>query len=198
MIAYLSGKITFKSPTHIFLETGGIGYMVKISLNTYERVQHLDDCRLHTSLVVKSENQSVSGFDLYGFYEETEKDLFEKLISVSGVGAATARMMLSTFKPEEIKNAILSENEAMIQSIKGIGPKSAKRIILELKDKVGKLSADSILLPTPNNTMKEEALFALLALGFNKQAAEKVLVKLQSSSTNWTVEGLIKEALKML
>ena len=198
MIAYLSGKITFKSPTHIFLETGGIGYMVKISLNTYERVQHLDDCRLHTSLVVKSENQSVSGFDLYGFYEETEKDLFEKLISVSGVGAATARMMLSTFKPEEIKNAILSENEAMIQSIKGIGPKSAKRIILELKDKVGKLSADSILLPTPNNTMKEEALFALLALGFNKQAADKVLVKLQSSSTNWTVEGLIKEALKML
>jgi Holliday junction DNA helicase RuvA len=198
MIAYLSGKITFKSPTHIFLETGGIGYMVKISLNTYERVQHLDDCRLHTSLVVKNENQSVSGFDLYGFYEETEKDLFEKLISVSGVGAATARMMLSTFKPEEIKNAILSENEAMIQSIKGIGPKSAKRIILELKDKVGKLSADAILLPTPNNTMKEEALFALLALGFNKQAAEKVLVKLQSSSTNWTVEGLIKEALKML
>ncbi|HRG88079.1 MAG TPA: Holliday junction branch migration protein RuvA [Chitinophagales bacterium] len=198
MIAYLSGKITFKSPTHIFLETGGIGYMVKISLNTYERVQHLDDCRLHTSLVVKSENQSVSGFDLYGFYEETEKDLFEKLISVSGVGAATARMMLSTFKPEEIKNAILSENEAMIQSIKGIGPKSAKRIILELKDKVGKLSADSILLPTPNNTMKEEALFALLALGFNKQAADKVLVKLQSSSINWTVEGLIKEALKML
>lgn len=198
MIAYLSGKITFKSPTHIFLETGGIGYMVKISLNTYERVQHLDDCRLHTSLVVKSENQSVSGFDLYGFYEETEKDLFEKLISVSGVGAATARMMLSTFKPDEIKNAILSENEAMIQSIKGIGPKSAKRIILELKDKVGKLSADSILLPTPNNTMKEEALFALLALGFNKQAADKVLVKLQSSSTNWTVEGLIKEALKML
>jgi Holliday junction DNA helicase RuvA len=198
MIAYLSGKITFKSPTHIFLETGGIGYMVKISLNTYERVQHLDDCRLHTSLVVKNENQSVSGFDLYGFYEDTEKDLFEKLISVSGVGAATARMMLSTFKPEEIKNAILSENEAMIQSIKGIGPKSAKRIILELKDKVGKLSADAILLPTPNNTMKEEALFALIALGFNKQAADKVLVKLQNSSSSWTVEGLIKEALKML
>ena len=198
MIAYLSGKITFKSPTHIFVETGGIGYMVKISLNTYERVQHLDDCRLHTSLVVKNENQSVSGFDLYGFYEDTEKDLFEKLISVSGVGAATARMMLSTFKPEEIKNAILSENEAMIQSIKGIGPKSAKRIILELKDKVGKLSADAILLPTPNNTMKEEALFALIALGFNKQAADKVLVKLQNSSSSWTVEGLIKEALKML
>lgn len=172
--------------------------MVKISLHTFERVQHLDTCRLHTSLVVKIENQSVSGFDLYGFFDETEKDLFEKLISVSGVGASTARMMLSSFKPDEIKAAILSENEAMIQSIKGIGPKSAKRIILELKDKIGKMSADALLISTPNNTMKEEALFALLALGFNKQAAEKVVVKLQSSNSNWTVEGLIKEALKML
>jgi Holliday junction DNA helicase RuvA len=180
------------------METGGIGYMVKISLNTFEPIQHLESVRLHTSLIVKSENQSVSGFDLYGFFEESEKDLFEKLISVSGVGAATARMMLSTFKPDEIKNAILSENEAMIQSIKGIGPKSAKRIILELKDKVGKMTGEATLIATPNNTMKEEALFALLALGFNKQAAEKVLARLQSSNSNWTVEGLIKEALKML
>ena len=127
-----------------------------------------------------------------------EKDLFEKLISVSGVGAATARMMLSSFKPDEIKNAILIENEVMIQSIKGIGPKSAKRIILELKDKVGKISGDSILMSTPNNTMKEEALSALLALGFNKQAADKVLEKLQGNSNSWSVEGLIKEALKQL
>ena len=198
MIAYLNGKITFKSPTHIFLEAGGMGYMVKISLNTFEKIQHLESCRLQTSLIVKNENQSVSGFDLYGFYEESEKDLFEKLISVSGVGAATARVMLSSFKPEEIKNAILTENEAMIQSIKGIGPKSAKRIILELKDKVGKLSGETFLAPTLNNTMKEEALFALLALGFNKQAAEKVLMKLLSGSSNWSVENLIKEALKML
>jgi Holliday junction DNA helicase RuvA len=198
MIAYLSGKITSKSPTHVLLEIGGIGYMVKISLNTFEKIQHLDTCKLHTSLIVKIENQSVSGFDLYGFFEETEKDLFEKLISVSGVGAATARMMLSSFKPDEIRNAILVENEAMIQSIKGIGPKSAKRIILELKDKVGKISSDSILISTPNNTMKEEALSALLALGFNKQAADKVLVKLQGSGQNATVEGLIKDALKQL
>jgi Holliday junction DNA helicase RuvA len=198
MVAYLSGKITSKSPTHILLETGGIGYMVKISLNTFEKIQHLDTCRLHTSLIVKIENQSVSGFDLYGFFEEQEKDLFEKLISVSGVGAATARMMLSSFKPDEIRNAILMENEGMIQSIKGIGPKSAKRIILELKDKVGKMSGDSILTSAPNNTMKEEALSALLALGFNKQAADKVLVKLQGSGNTSTVEGLIKEALKQL
>ena len=198
MIAYLNGKITYKSPTHIFVETGGIGYMVKISLNTFERVQKLDTCLLHTSLVVKIENQSVSGYDLYGFFEEAEKELFEKLISVSGVGASTARVMLSTFKPDEIKNAILTENEAMIQSIKGIGPKSAKRIILELKDKVGKIGGEHVLAGMPNNTMREEALFALVALGFNKQAAEKVVLKLLSSGENRSVEGLIKEALKLL
>ena len=198
MIAYLTGKITFKNPTHIFLETGGLGYLVKISLTTYEKIQSLESCKLFTSLVVKNENQSVSGFDLYGFYEETEKDLFEKLISVSGVGAGTARMMLSTYKPDEIKNAIINGNEALIQSIKGIGPKSAKRIILELRDKLGKASGESILGSGAGNTLKEEALSALLALGFNKQAAEKVLVRLQSGSANCTVEGLIKEALKQL
>ena len=172
--------------------------MVKISLFTFEKIQHLENCRLQTSLIVKSENQSVSGFELYGFFEEQEKDLFEKLISVSGVGASTARVMLSSFKPDEIRTAILGENEALIQSIKGIGPKSAKRIILELKDKVGKMSTDTILTSTPNNTMKEEALFALVALGFNKQAAEKVVAKLQSSGNAGSVEGLIKDALKLL
>ena len=198
MIAYLSGKITFKTPTQIFLETGGIGYMVKISLNTFERIQSLENCKLHTSLVVKTENQSVAGFDLYGFYEEDEKDLFEKLISVSGVGASTARMMLSSFKPDEIRSFILTENEAMIQSIKGIGPKSAKRLILELKDKMGKVSTGQNLTVTTNNTLKEEALFALLALGFNKQAAEKVIVKLMAQGEYHGVEALIKEALKLL
>jgi Holliday junction DNA helicase RuvA len=98
MIAYLSGKITFKSPTHVFVETGGIGYMVKISLNTYAVIQDLQNCVLHTSMVVRNDGQNLAGFDLYGFFEESEKELFEKLISVSGVGAATARMMLSTFK----------------------------------------------------------------------------------------------------
>jgi len=172
--------------------------MVKISLNTYEKIQTLDNCLLQTSLIVKNENQSVSGFELYGFFEEQEKDLFEKLISVSGVGASTARVMLSSFKPDEIRTAILGENEALIQSIKGIGPKSAKRIILELKDKVGKMAAGAVLISTPNNTMKEEALSALVALGFNKQAAEKVISKLQASGEARNIEGLIKEALKLL
>lgn len=198
MIAYVSGKITFKCPTHIFVEAGGIGYMVKISLNTYERVQSVDTCRLHTSLVVKIENQSVAGYDLYGFFEEGEKDLFEKLISVSGVGASTARMMLSSFKPDEIKQAILTENEAMIQSIKGIGPKSAKRLILELKDKVGKMSSEIISAPVGYNIVKEEALSALVALGFNKPASEKLLTKMLSSNSSLSVEALIKDALKQL
>ncbi|MCW5906609.1 MAG: Holliday junction branch migration protein RuvA [Chitinophagales bacterium] len=198
MIAYLSGKLTFKSPTHVFVETGGIGYMVKISLNTYTAVQDLQNCVLHTSLVVKNDGQNLAGFDLYGFFEESEKELFEKLISVSGVGAATARMMLSSFKPEEIKQAILTENETLIQSIKGIGPKSAKRIILELKDKVGKAAAGQILPVAANNTIKEEALFALVALGFNKQAADKALLKTMQDRSDWTVEALIKAALKYL
>lgn len=172
--------------------------MVKISLHTFERIQHLEQVKLLTSLIVKIENQSVSGFDLYGFFEDIEKDLFEKLISVSGVGAATARMMLSSYKPDEIRNAILTENEAVIQSIKGIGPKSAKRIILELKDKVGKIGAEQVLAISPNNTMKEDALFALLALGFTKQAGEKVLAKLLNDGQVRTVESLIKEALKLL
>jgi Holliday junction DNA helicase RuvA len=198
MIAYLNGRITLKTPTHIFLETGGIGYLVKISLNTYEKLRESENCKLHTSLIVKNENQSVSGFDLYGFYDETEKDLFEKLISVSGVGASTARVMLSSFKPDEIVVAILSENEALIQSIKGIGPKSAKRIILELKDKVKKGFGDQILASKVDNTMKDEALSALVTLGFNKPAAEKVLLKLMANHEPKTMEGLIKEALKHL
>ena len=172
--------------------------MVKISLNTFESIQHLSTCKLFTQMVVKNDGQSIAGFDVYGFFEESEKDLFEKLISVSGVGAATARVMLSSFKPDEIKNAILTENEVLIQSIKGIGPKSAKRIILELKDKVGKMSAEQLAMPTQSNMMKEEALFALLALGFNRQSAEKVIVKLLAGGEVKSVEGLIKDALKLL
>jgi Holliday junction DNA helicase RuvA len=198
MIAYLNGKIVHKSPTHLIMDMGGMGYMVKISLNTYAKVQHLEQCLLHTSLIVKSENQSVSGFEIYGFADELEKDIFEKMISVSGVGAATARMMLSTFRPEEIQQAILTENEAMIQSVKGIGPKSAKRIILELKDKIGKVSGDVSISRQANNTSRDEALNALLALGFTKAAVEKIITKIISGNPTLSVEGLIKESLKQL
>jgi len=198
MIAYLNGKIVHKSPTHLIMDMGGFGYMVKISLNTYAKVQHLDHCLLHTTLIVKNENQSVVGFDMYGFADELEKDIFEKMISVSGVGAATARMMLSTFKPEEIQHAILTENESMIQSVKGIGPKSAKRIILELKDKIGKVSGDVIISHPANNTSRDEALNALMALGFAKAAVEKTVTKILSGNPGLSIEGLIKESLKQL
>ncbi|MBS1686050.1 MAG: Holliday junction branch migration protein RuvA [Bacteroidetes bacterium] len=198
MIAYLNGKIVYKSPTHVIMDVGGIGYMVKISLHTYAQVQNLDQTLLHISLVVKSENQSVSGFDMYGFSTELEKDIFEKLISVSGVGAATARMMLSSFRPEEVQHAILTENEAMIQSVKGIGPKSAKRLILELKDKIGKVSGDVLISPRSHNTNRDEALNALMALGFTKAAVEKVLTKVSAGDPSLSVEGMIKESLKQL
>jgi Holliday junction DNA helicase RuvA len=199
MINYITGKIVEKTPTYTVVENGGFGWLVKISLNTYSQIQPLEQCKLFTSLVVKIENQSVAGYDLYGFFELQERDLFEKMISVSGVGAATARMMLSSFKPDEVIQAILSENEAMIQSVKGIGPKSAKRIILELKDKVGKISADTPISFTKiNNNQREEALNALVTLGFQRASVEKLLGKLLMTDPGMSVEGLIKEALKTL
>jgi Holliday junction DNA helicase RuvA len=199
MINYISGKLVEKTPTYTVVENSGFGWLVKISLNTYTQIQSLEQCKLFASLVVKVENQSVAGYDLYGFFEQQERDLFEKMISVSGVGAATARMMLSSFKPDEVIQAILSENEAMIQSVKGIGPKSAKRIILELKDKVGKISADTPISFTKiNNNQREEALNALVTLGFQRASVEKLLGKLLMSDPGMSVEGLIKEALKTL
>ena len=199
MINYISGKLVEKTPTYTVVENSGFGWLVKISLNTYTQIQSLEQCKLFASLVVIVENQSVAGYDLYGFFEQQERDLFEKMISVSGVGAATARMMLSSFKPDEVIQAILSENEAMIQSVKGIGPKSAKRIILELKDKVGKISADTPISFTKiNNNQREEALNALVTLGFQRASVEKLLGKLLMSDPGMSVEGLIKEALKTL
>lgn len=199
MLAYIQGKLIEKSPTHVVLDHNGLGFLLKISLNTYTEIQHKTEVLLYTSLVVKSENQSVSGYDLYGFATVQERDLFERMISVSGVGASTARMMLSSFKPDEIILAIMNENEAMIQSVKGIGPKSAKRIILELKDKVGKPLGDSTISVTKlYNNQREEALNALVTLGFAKAAVEKTVNKLLAANPDGTVESLIKESLKVL
>lgn len=200
MIAYLNGKLTFKSPTYVIVENGGFGFKVNISLHTFSAIQNAENVQLHTSLIVKNEGQSLSGYELFGFAEETEKDLFEMLISVSGVGASTARVMLSGHKPDDIKQAILTENELLIQSIKGIGPKTAKRIILELKDKVAKagvVSSSTLTIPS-HNSAREEALYALVALGYQRAQAEKVLMKIAAANPGSTVENLIKEALRML
>lgn len=199
MIAYLKGKLAHKTPTYVFVEVQGIGYQVFISLQTFEKIKNATEVVLFTRMVVKNENQNVSGFMLYGFYEESERDLFEKLLSVSGVGSSTAIMMLSTYKTTDIINAILSKNIALIKSIKGIGPKSAERIILELKDKLDKLPQFEQEIGVMDNTLREEALMALLSLGFNKAACVKVInsILAKDSSIN-TVEALIKQSLKQL
>lgn len=192
MFAYISGKIASLSPTIAVIDVGGIGYEIHISLYTYSKVQGLEKCLLFTFFNVKEDTQQ-----LYGFADEFEKSLFVHLLSVSGIGPNTARMILSSMPPDEVRHAIISENVGLMESIKGIGPKSAKRLILELKDKLSKETGPiSINMPS-NNTIKEEALSALVMLGFSKIGAEKAIQKVMRSHSEVSqVEVLIKEALK--
>ena len=194
MIAYVKGPITHKSATYVIIEAGGIGYHINISLNTYEQIPHTGICQLHTYFHVKEDIQM-----LYGFAEAGEKELFVHLISVSGIGPNTARIMLSSLKANEIRQAIVQENENLIKSVKGIGIKTAKRVILELKDKLSKGLDPTLNLTPSHNTYREEALKALLALGIGKPAAQKALNKLiKSKKPINSVESMIKEALKLL
>ena len=195
MIAYLKGKITFKKPTYIYVECGGVGYHVNISLNTYQAIEDKEDIKILTYLQVKEDSQA-----LYGFYDERERNLFVLLISVSGVGVNTARVMLSGMSVDDMRSAIIHEQVATLNKIKGIGPKTAKRIILDLKDKVLKDGAvvDS-LSPSISNTMADEALSAMIALGFPRNTVNKQLNAIMANQTNITqVEDLIKAALKQL
>jgi len=195
MIAYIKGEITYKSPTYILVETGGIGYHVNISLNTYAQIEKLEKVQILTHLQVKEDSHT-----LYGFAEETERSMFVMLISVSGIGPNTARVLLSSMKVEEARMAIVSENVAAFNKVKGIGPKTAKRIILDLKDKVIKESGDTQMSISPvNNTIREEALSALVALQFPKIKVQKVLNKILQQQPNVSsVEEMIKLALKNL
>lgn len=194
MIAYIHGKITYKSPVYLLIETGGVGYQAFISLNTFSKVPDQGLCHLHTYLHVTE-----TAHTLYGFADDLEKQLFLLLISVSGIGPSTARVALSSLSAAELQKAIAQENLALVQRIKGIGPKSAQRIILELKDKVLKTMDAATISATSNNTVKEEALSALVALGFNKAAADKALNKvIESLDELGNVETLIKKALKSL
>ncbi|RFS24571.1 Holliday junction branch migration protein RuvA [Chitinophaga silvatica] len=195
MIAYLNGKLAYKSPALVHLDVNGIGYEVQISLNTYSRIQDMESCKLLTFLQIKEDAHT-----LYGFFEEAERSLFLLLISVSGVGASTARMMLSSLQPEDIQRAIMMENERMLESIKGIGAKTAKRIILELKDKVGKIKETGIHLSAAvNNTMQEDALNALVTLGITRNMAESAIQKvMKNEPLLQNLEELIKKALKSL
>src|SRR4030095_14007630 len=166
MISYIQGNITLKAPTHVIIESGGLGYMVNISLNTYSKIHDKSFCKLHTYLHLGGSLQSSITISLYGFYDERERQIFTDLLGISRVGAATVRMILSSLSPEEIQTAIIRDNVKLLESIKGIGPKTAKRIILELKDKIGKnIGAPSVTIQSGNN-VKEEALSALVMLGF--------------------------------
>lgn len=191
MIAHLNGRLVEKTPTHLVVECGGVGYFVKISLNTYSKIGTEENIKILTQLQVREDAHI-----LYGFHSESERTMFNHLISVSGIGANTAILMLSSLISEEIATAILSENVGLIQSIKGIGAKTAQRVILDLKDKVAKSDFGTQNIFAPNNTNQNDALTALLALGFDKKKAEKAIEKV--SNENQTVEQMIKEALKVL
>lgn len=191
MIDYIKGSITQLTPTWLNIETAGIGYLVNISLNTYTRLEGKTEFTLLIDEVIREDSHQ-----LFGFADLRERDIFRHLISVTGVGANTARMMLSSLTPAEIEAAILASNTAVLQAVKGIGSKSAQRIIIDLRDKVGKHQPGDEIFAFPDNTQREEALSALVMLGFAKSAVVKVLDKILKEEKKLTVEEIIKRALK--
>jgi Holliday junction DNA helicase RuvA len=196
LIAYLNGSISHKTPTYIYVDCNGVGYHVNISLNTYSKLENLSKIKIFTYLNVKEDEQS-----LFGFFDDEERSLFVLLISVSGVGVNTARVILSYMAPEEVKSAIIHENAVALGKVKGIGPKTAKRIILDLKDKVIKeTGGEQVILSSPeSNTIRNEALFALIALGFPKPVVEKQIKSVLDKNPNIEmVEDLIKQVLKQM
>lgn len=197
MIAYIKGILSVKTPAFVIIETqGGVGYHINTSLHTHEKLPlaGTDNCKLHCHLHIKEDAHT-----LYGFFEESERDLFVQLISVSGVGPSTAQMMLSSLSPAEIQQAIVSNNADLLKTIKGIGVKTAQLIVLQLKDKLGKLSLNLPETHNAQSNIANEALNALLALGISKQMAQKALDKvLKTDPTIATVEELIKKILKAL
>lgn len=193
MIDYIHGKITELTPAFVVVETGGIGYFISISLNTYTQLNSLETCKIFVHEVIREDAHS-----LYGFFTKSEREIYQLLISVSGIGPNTARMILSSMLPNEVEMCILANDVNAFKNIKGIGLKTAQRIIVDLKDKVGKSENNDNIFVLPNNTKKDESLSALVMLGFNKKNSEKLIDKLISEKPNITVEDLIKEALKTL
>ena len=190
MISHINGKLVEKTPTYVVIDCNGVGYKLNISLQTYSAIQ-TENCKLLTHLAVKEDSHT-----LYGFYTSEERNLFRQLISVSGVGPSTARMILSTYSAEEIVNYIITADVTSLQNVKGIGGKTAQRIIIDLKDKVGKGKETSDLLFTQDNTIKEEALSALLALGFTKKVAYKKMEQvMKNHEGEITVEDLVRRSL---
>jgi Holliday junction DNA helicase RuvA len=192
MIEFLSGRLIEKTPTYLVIECQGVGYFVNISLHTYSKIEDVESCKVFTHLSIKEDAHT-----LYGFFENEERKLFRDLISVSGIGPNTARMMLSSLSPSEIQQAIIQSNHVLLQSIKGIGNKTAQRVVIDLKDKLNKKEIPGQLNLPSGNKMKEEALSALLTLGFPRNAVEKTLdMVFKQSAEVRSIEELIKLALK--
>jgi len=193
MIYHLKGQLIEKNPTHVVIDCNGVGYFIHISLHTFSLLKNSEAIHLYTHLQVKEDSHT-----LYGFMEKSERELFRLLISVSGVGSSTARTMLSSLEPKQIMEAIASGDAATIQKIKGIGTKTAQRVILDLKDKILKVFGVDEIFVSQNNTNREEALSALETLGFVRKSAEKVVDRIMKEITDPTVETIIKLSLKNL
>jgi Holliday junction DNA helicase RuvA len=191
MISHLNGKLIEKNPTALIIECGGVGYEVKISLTTFSAIGSDESIKIFTQFIVREDGQL-----LFGFATKEERDIFNHLISVSGIGPNTAMIMLSSLSPEEIAHAIQVEDVRTIQSVKGIGIKTAQRVIIDLKDKMLKMTFSTENIFTQSNTNRFDALTALVSLGFDKKMVDKALDKISTGEE--TVEQLIKQALKIL
>ncbi len=195
MIYHIEGKLVEKTPTYAVIDASGVGYIMQISLNTFTKIGDNEKCKLFTEQVYVRDDMP----RFFGFYDTAERNLFRQLVSVSGVGGTSALLMLSSLSADEIQNAIVTGNVTLLKSVKGIGEKTAQRIIVDLKDKMGKGTLSTEFFVPSNNILKEEALSALVMLGFNKPAADKALDKIiKTLGTGQTVEQLIKAALKNL
>jgi Holliday junction DNA helicase RuvA len=193
MIAFVRGQFAVKTPSHVVVDVNGVGYDLQISLHTYSAISNKDSGQLHTYLHITENGQT-----LFGFADTAEKDMFLMLLSVSGIGAATARMMLSGMKPEEIARAIIQSNTQQLSGVKGIGKKTAERLVVELKDKLGKQSLEPFSSSTFVSNVNADAVNALIALGIGRPMAENAVKKVTVSNTDLALEDIIKQALKNL
>jgi len=193
MITHIQGKLTEKNPTHVVIDCNGVGYMLNISLHTFSQISDAENLKLFTHLQVKEDSHT-----LYGFSSLAEREIFRLLISVSGIGASIARTMLSSLTPKQVREGIATGDVGLIQSIKGIGAKTAQRVIIDLKDKILKIYDIDEVSVSKDNTNKDEALSALEVLGFVKKQAERVVDKIIIQQPDATVETIIKQALKNL
>lgn len=191
MYEFINGQIAGLNPASVVVETSGVGYQLNISLNTYAQLEGKTEAKLYTHLVVRDDAHL-----LYGFFSVEEREVFRQLITVSGVGASTARIMLSSFTPQELTVAIGQGDVNLLRQVKGIGIKTAQRIVIDLKDKIAKGGSEQDIFAISSNTIRDEALSALVMLGFSKSAAEKIITKVLKNNPDQTVEGIVKDALK--